>query len=695
MEQKKVIFLAFNKSIADELQVRLDNLNDVPFLNLSDYQTAVKDFVLYQSGNAVVQAVAGSGKTTTLMQTMKHLKEHGEQNGIDYQLTAQTTNSLAWNAALKYFGKKKPISLNQNKIGDIIKEHFPYSAFIKDISQLGQFGEMTEEIEQFLFDGGIHTIDYAGYTIKGLTYFDFSGQQADLAKIQKTKNGIEITYLIGALKGTKELFPFVKTAINKQGKKYNVTSAKDKWFKTKNAVLEHVKEKTEPLAASYASILVDKPIEIDNADSLYFKMVKLIKAMVGFAKNSGVGLLPDLPVTLKTFENIYLEKTPLIGSDPLKNVIPVRLLSAVAKYVFTMSMTDTKNWDFNDQFYLTLKLNVPIPYYDLAFLDECQDTNIVTQLILERMIKGRGRCVAVGDVSQAIYGFRGADSSAMQKFEKNFNATLLPLSICYRCATSIVRAAKYYTPQIEAASNAPLGMIQEIDDFVTLSKKMTKAELKTFFSPETAIICRTNAPLIKMLSALFSKGIKATMMGKSDEGKQVKGVVDKYALKAAKKKKKVVDELSVKEMLDHALFVLQYRRELAKEEKDEDLLDDIQQEEDTVTGLAELAIYKYGQTVKIPMLFELIDAFFSDKVEKTLTLTTIHKSKGLEFSRVILLDFEKRFEFKPVFEDQIQWMMTQEYNMSYVAITRAENELYFMKGAKADDQKQGKYDDVF
>ncbi|MRT52195.1 ATP-dependent helicase, partial [Xylella fastidiosa subsp. multiplex] len=55
-----------------------------------------------------------------------------------------------------------------------------------------------------------------------------------------------------------------------------------------------------------------------------------------------------------------------------------------------------------------------------------------------------------------------------------------------------------------------------------------------------------------------------------------------------------------------------------------------------------------------------------------ITLSTAHKSKGLQWPRVMILDYNKfKIITKKSTKDQIQ----QEYNLDYGAGTRAEHEL--------------------
>jgi superfamily I DNA/RNA helicase len=67
---------------------------------------------------------------------------------------------------------------------------------------------------------------------------------------------------------------------------------------------------------------------------------------------------------------------------------------------------------------------------------------------------------------------------------------------------------------------------------------------------------------------------------------------------------------------------------------------------------------------------------FSDNDDYNLpnvvTLSSIHKSKGLEFSRTFILGMA---QFQPSKYATQDWMKVQEDNLAYVAITRAKDAL--------------------
>ena len=67
--------------------------------------------------------------------------------------------------------------------------------------------------------------------------------------------------------------------------------------------------------------------------------------------------------------------------------------------------------------------------------------------------------------------------------------------------------------------------------------------------------------------------------------------------------------------------------------------------------------------------------FTDDKIENAVMLSTAHKSKGLEANRVLILLPDKM----PLKHPHMQrWQEIQEFNLKYVALTRARKELIFI-----------------
>ena len=135
--------------------------------------------------------------------------------------------------------------------------------------------------------------------------------------------------------------------------------------------------------------------------------------------------------------------------------------------VYEVARNFKKMIDMTDMIFLPAYYNFNCKKYDWVFVDECQDLNRCQQQILKNMVKPNGgRFVAVGDPRQAIYGFAGADARSFESLGKIPNTTILPLSVNYRCGSSIIDLAKKIVPQLEAFEKAAIKVINKVNFFI-------------------------------------------------------------------------------------------------------------------------------------------------------------------------------------------------------------------------------------
>ena len=80
--------------------------------------------------------------------------------------------------------------------------------------------------------------------------------------------------------------------------------------------------------------------------------------------------------------------------------------------------------------------------FSYILVDEYQDTNLAQYVILKKLAGGHRNICVVGDDSQSIYGFRGAQIQNIFNFQKDFpGARLFRLERNYRSTQTIVNAA--------------------------------------------------------------------------------------------------------------------------------------------------------------------------------------------------------------------------------------------------------------
>jgi len=312
--------------------------------------------------------------------------------------------------------------------------------------------------------------------------------------------------------------------------------------------------------------------------------------------------------------------------------------------VWQIGLEDDTTIDFDDQLLYPIHHNYDLETYDFILVDEAQDLSPIQIELTKRALRPGGRAIYCGDRKQAIYQFRGADSAAIQRIERELDCDLLPLSICYRCCKSVVERAKELVPQIEAFEDAPEGTVNDI--------------FSDEFEPKSGdfVICRTTAPLIEGCLKQLRLGNKATVKGR-DIGasleafiKKIKGTglgtdIDEFVHAMHEYYDLELDRLSGKRRT-HAIQLL---------------MDKYQ---------AILAIQQHSDATHVGGLIDTIRKIFSDNIAGV-TFMTVHKAKGLEAPTVYII----RPDLMPHPKSSD---LDAEMNIKYVAMTRAQLELVWV-----------------
>lgn len=311
---------------------------------------------------------------------------------------------------------------------------------------------------------------------------------------------------------------------------------------------------------------------------------------------------------------------------------------------------------FNDQLWLPVVMKWVRPWFELVVVDEAQDMNATQLLLAQRSCKPSGRIVLVGDPRQAIYAFRGADVNGMERLQNELKAKSFPLTTTYRCPKKVVELAKILVPDYQAATTAPEGTISDL----LLDKVIDTAK------PGDAIISRTNAPLMGVCLALLRQGVRAYIEGR-DIGMTLLNIHKKLAPAGDCKAYAIAaDEWAAA------------RIGKVTGEPDSDMykaaIQTIVDQAETLKALAMESNTVSEIETRLNTLFD-----DSDKNPRpAVVLSTVHKAKGLEWSRVFLV----KETFKAV-----DWSprVCESNNIGYVAITRAKSELVWLLPNKTNE----------
>jgi superfamily I DNA/RNA helicase len=218
----------------------------------------------------------------------------------------------------------------------------------------------------------------------------------------------------------------------------------------------------------------------------------------------------------------------------------------------------------------------------------------------------------------------------------------------------MIKLAQTIVPHIKAHKGA-------IDGKVTEVKQLTK----DLFQENDMVLCRTSAPLVGLCMKLIENGITAVVKGK-DIAQDLKNLIENANTRDIKavlnylneERKKCIDILREERKCDE---------NTAKNSTRYINLDD------RCKCIENICMYSIKD---ITQLKSYINRMFTDeKVENAVMLSTVHKSKGLEANRVLIL-LPDKLPLK--FPHQQEWQEKQEFNLKYVALTRARKELIFI-----------------
>jgi DNA helicase-2/ATP-dependent DNA helicase PcrA len=178
--------------------------------------------------------------------------------------------------------------------------------------------------------------------------------------------------------------------------------------------------------------------------------------------------------------------------------------------------------------------------YQHILVDEFQDVNRASGVLLRELAGARQRVWVVGDANQAIYSFRGASPANITSFTSDFpGARVLPLARNYRSRPDLVTLAETFRCALLEAEqkpgkNQPVRPI-ETGAYVTLAKAADEASEMTgliqdirhkhaggYAYRDMVVLCRTRAHAKKITRMLAAAELPVIERGGMLEQEHVK-----------------------------------------------------------------------------------------------------------------------------------------------------------------------------
>ncbi|MDO5561199.1 MAG: UvrD-helicase domain-containing protein [bacterium] len=382
--------------------------------------------------------------------------------------------------------------------------------------------------------------------------------------------------------------------------------------------------------------------------------------------------------------------------------------------------------DFDDLLNETLRLlqadshvrNFYQEQIQFVLIDEYQDTNKVQYRLSKILSAPQNNLFVVGDFSQSIYAWRGADYTNMLSFQKDFpQVTTYHLDQNYRSHQAILTAA---TQIIQKNTDHPILNLwtsdktpmkiklveaesgnQEADWVASEIKRLRDDENLNL--QEIAILYRTNAQSRAFEEALTRHRLPYRLVGgfKFYERKEIKDLLAYLRLYFNPKESvslKRVLKIGKRRYNQYLDWREKYQEQTEKEETPLKLLQEIMQatkyrelydptepeEAVKLENINELLAHssQFNETLNFLENIALIqddylpDDAGAEQEQDQVQLMSLHSAKGLEFKAVFMVGMEENLlpHSRSLFDAA---QLSEERRLCYVGITRAKEKLYF------------------
>jgi DNA helicase-2/ATP-dependent DNA helicase PcrA len=345
-----------------------------------------------------------------------------------------------------------------------------------------------------------------------------------------------------------------------------------------------------------------------------------------------------------------------------------------------------------------------------VLVDEYQDTNRAQYVLTKLLCGGYRNLMAVGDFSQSIYSWRGADFRNLNLLKKDFpELKVVNLERNYRSTQKILDGAhavisknrehpvlKLWTKGEKGEVIGVVEVRSELEEARYVVDKVSEAVAGNGVSPgEFAVLYRTNAQSRVLEEAMLHAGMPYVLVGgvRFYQRREVKDVIS-YLRLVANQADRVSEERIMKlgkrrwekfvawregvgvsekatlELMDEALRAAGYlTRYNMEDEEDLARLENIKELRSVAERFPELT-----QFLEQVALVEQEAVKSLDGEKKAVVLMTLHAAKGLEFERVFMVGMEEGlFPHSRSLLDNSK--LEEERRLCYVGMTRAKSKL--------------------
>jgi len=357
-----------------------------------------------------------------------------------------------------------------------------------------------------------------------------------------------------------------------------------------------------------------------------------------------------------------------------------------------------------------------------VFVDEWQDTNKVQYKLTKQLVGNNRNLTAVGDFSQSIYSWRGADPTNLNKLTKDYpDIKVVNLEQNYRSTQIILDAANsvikrnsshpilsLWTNKKEGAKIKIYRARSEQDEAGFIVSEIDTLVTKGYEFSDVAILYRTNAQSRVIEEAFLLSGIPYTLVGgvRFYSRKEIKDVlsylrslvnpkdnvsrkrIEKLGMQRYKKFNEFRDKIgsiengkiSTLDLMDSVLrqtnYLDKYKTEteenMARLENIKELRSVATEFPDINEFLENVALIEAEQDENGKVRSRTTDL---ELQRNSVTLMTLHAAKGLEYSVVFIVGMEEGlFPHSRSLFDMNE--LEEERRLAYVGITRAKDILY-------------------